>query len=135
MTLTQVSKIELPNKLKACTGKPNNIWVKQAAGITIQNALHCNKYHQKFGCARLTCADAQEYRTLTNEQNDFEVPTQPTEPNYDAATSAVAVTKLEADYDLKLSKYQYFQSVDQALVQQYIDTVPCLLYTSPSPRD
>ena len=114
MTLTQVVEIKLPNQLKPCPGKPNNIWVKQAKSVTTQNALHCKKYHQKFGCVRLTCADAQEYMTLTNEANDFTVPTQPAEPNYAAATSAVAVSKLEADYDLKQSKFEYYQNVDQA---------------------
>ena len=91
MTLTQVAEIKPPNQLKPCPGKPNNIWVKQAKSVTTQNALHCKKYHQKFGCVRLTCADAQEHMTLTNETNDFTVPTQPTEPDYDAATSAVGV--------------------------------------------
>ena len=54
----------------------------------------------------------------------FTVPTQPAEPNYAAATSAVAVSKLEADYDLKQSKFEHCQNADQALAQQYIDTVP-----------
>ena len=108
MTLSQISKIELPSKLKPCPGKPTKIWVQQNADITVQNALKCDQYFTKFGSVRLTCADTQEYMTLTREATDFIAPTLPAEPNYTAASAAVTVAKLEAEYQLNIAKYKHY---------------------------
>ena len=130
MTLSQISKIELPTKLKPCPGKPTNIWVQQNADITVQNALKCKQYYPSFGCVRLTCANAQAYMTLTGATADFTEPFHPAEPDYSTANSAAAVSKLEAEYELQKAQYEYYQQVDQALLQQYLDTVPEEYYST-----